>query len=165
MEPDVAAGLESVELDAGRSASVVTCRSRCWKLGGSSISKVGSDSVPGSVGDAGRPTAGVTCELAAELPANPTACTFEFAEAPTVVPRAALTPSGEDELAAGDALLPEAGVTEVSTPGNSLSDADETTVPPSRPSKRATRLSWTLGPPTLSHGIQTLYEWPILVLL
>ena len=38
-------------------------------------------------------------------------------------------------------------------------------VPPARPSKRATRLRVRLSPPTLSHGTQTLYEFPRLVLL
>ena len=45
-------------------------------------------------------------------------------------------------------------------PGSNLFDASEIAVPPSRPSKRAIRLSDRLGPPAFSHGIHTLYESP-----
>ncbi len=48
----------------------------------------------------------------------------------------------------------------LTVPGNRLLAASEIAVPPLRPSNLVIRLSEREGPPTLSHGIQTLYESP-----
>ena len=50
--------------------------------------------------------------------------------------------------------------TDLTVPGSRLLAASEIAVPPLRPSKRVIRLSEREGPPTLSHGIHTLYESP-----
>ncbi len=52
-----------------------------------------------------------------------------------------------------------------SMPVSILRTGSETTAPPFADSKRVTKLSWRLGPPTSSHGSQMLYECPKLVRL
>ena len=53
----------------------------------------------------------------------------------------------------------------VGIPGSNLMVGSEMVVPPSRPSNREIKLSFRGGPPTSPHGIQTLYDGPIDVLL